>query len=104
VSGRHYTFYLWKDVLGRASALRRWLAPVYVVAAAAIWRQLRAAQPALWCAAWAACTATVLIPAALLEFRWGPWEPLELARWPSILFRSGVPRLGSAPTEVPSSI
>lgn len=69
---RHYTFYLWKDVLGRSAALRRWLAPVYVVSGAAVWRQLAAAQPPLWAAAWAACTAAVLVPTALLEFRWGP--------------------------------
>jgi DIE2/ALG10 family len=71
LSGRHYTFYLWKDTLGRSAALRRWLAPAYVIAAAAVWRRLRAAQPPLWCAAWAACTAAVLVPAALLELRWG---------------------------------
>ena len=68
---RHYTFYLWKDVLGRSAALRRSLAPVYVVAAVAAWRRLAVAQPPLWCAAWAACTTAVLVPAALLEFRWG---------------------------------
>jgi alpha-1,2-glucosyltransferase len=71
LSHRHYTFYLWKDVLGRSAALRRCLAPVYIFASAAVWRQLVAAQPPLWAAAWAACTAAVLIPAALLEFRWG---------------------------------
>jgi len=60
---------VWKDLLGRSATARRALAPAYMAAGWWLWGLARARQSALWCAAWAVCTAAVLVPAALVEFR-----------------------------------
>ena len=49
--------------------MRRAAVPLYMAAGWALWGRLRARQHALWCTAWAACTAAVLVPAGLIELR-----------------------------------
>lgn len=69
---RHYTFYIWRKLIDRPGRL--WgaavLAPAAAVAWAALLCGLRCTQQRLWVAGWALCTAVVLVPAWLLEFRW----------------------------------
>ena len=45
------------------------LVPLYLASAALVGAAAVEAQPPLWVAGWAACTAAVLVPAALVEFR-----------------------------------
>jgi alpha-1,2-glucosyltransferase len=64
---RHYTFYLWKDVLG---PLRAALAPLYAVCAYEMGARLSRNQSWLVSAGFWVCAAATLIPARLLEFRY----------------------------------
>ncbi len=69
---RHYTFYVWKDLLSRAPrGLAAAAAPAAVAAGAVIARRLRdGGASAGWVAAAAAATAAALVPAALVEPRY----------------------------------
>ena len=72
---RHYTFYVWRALRGGSATARRALLPGYLAALALLGAAAAEAQPPLWVAGWAACTAAVLAPAALLEFRCAPPPP-----------------------------
>lgn len=67
---RHYTFYLWKDVLGPLGAARVCLAPVYAACGAAVLSAVAAQRGSLWTAGFAMCVATAVVPAGLLELRY----------------------------------
>lgn len=67
---RHYTFYIWKDVLAPLGGARAVLAPAYALAAATLLDALAAHRGGLWTAAFCACTAVAVVPAGLLEFRY----------------------------------
>ncbi|KAJ2861430.1 glucosyltransferase [Coemansia aciculifera] len=67
---RHYPFYVWKNIFRRHWTIRYALIPLYVYAVAAINRCLCKDMTALWRLALALCTAAVLIPSPLLEFRY----------------------------------
>ena len=67
---RHYTFYIWKDIVNAHPAARYALAPAYVYAAWSLREALAAGpRPLLWAAGLAACTAAVLVPSPLVELR-----------------------------------
>ncbi|KAJ1726927.1 glucosyltransferase [Coemansia biformis] len=66
---RHYTFYIWKDIFRRHWAARYLAIPAYLYAVVAVQRSL-GHMPALWQIALLLCTAAVLIPSPLLEFRY----------------------------------
>jgi alpha-1,2-glucosyltransferase len=105
---RHYTFYVWRRLLGRSAALRAALAPGYVLAAVLVVTRLLASSPppaqppaprkasglgarplrplarllllppAGLVLLWLACSAAVVVPARLLEPRYF-MVPLSLA-------------------------
>lgn len=101
---RHYTFYLWRRLLGRSATLRAALAPAYVAAGVLVVTRLLAASPPLEQAPgtgrglgarrllllarlppsagvallWLACSAAVVVPARLLEPRYY-MVPLSMA-------------------------
>lgn len=65
---RHYTFYIWRRLL---SPGRYALVPAYAYSAWTIGDLLcEAGRPTLWTLALLTCTAVVLVPAWLLEFRY----------------------------------
>lgn len=67
---RHYTFYLWKDIIAAYPAARYCLVPVYLVAGFSIADRLQASgHTKLWVLWLALSTALTLVPAWLLEFR-----------------------------------
>jgi alpha-1,2-glucosyltransferase len=66
---RHYVFYLWKNMM-RRGYVRYFLVPVYVALGWGIIERLRLQQSSLWCFGLLICTALVLIPAHLVEFRY----------------------------------
>ncbi|KAK9831499.1 hypothetical protein WJX81_002842 [Elliptochloris bilobata] len=68
---RHYTFYIWKDVINAHPAARYAMAPAYIYSAWSL-REALAGGPrhALWAAGLAACTAAVLVPSPLVELRY----------------------------------
>lgn len=67
---RHYTFYIWKDILGRHPAVRYIFVPLYVYCTWALQQGLsEGGAPALWQLGFAFCTAAVLVPSPLLELR-----------------------------------
>ncbi len=75
---RHYTFYLWRRVIGASDWSRFFAAPVY---AGCVWLALfsppldQPVMPAIKTLILVLCTAAVLIPAHLVEFRYFtiPW-------------------------------
>lgn len=67
---RHYTFYLWKDVLGPLGPWRVGLAPAYCAAAWLLCASLAVKQSGLWIAGLVACASVALVPAGLLELRY----------------------------------
>eukprot|EP01116_Phalansterium_solitarium_P018084 TRINITY_DN4652_c0_g1_i1.p1 TRINITY_DN4652_c0_g1~~TRINITY_DN4652_c0_g1_i1.p1 ORF type:complete len:496 (+),score=72.97 TRINITY_DN4652_c0_g1_i1:82-1569(+) len=78
---RHYTFYLWKNFFARWPLVKRALLPVYGFAFWIMHDQLRhSQQPRLVAAAFWLCTAAVLWPAPLVEFRYYivPWLVFRL--------------------------
>lgn len=82
---RHYTFYLWRKLLGRSQAVRFGLvAPVSAACWALLGFALLRNQPRLWLLGLLACTTAVLLPAWLLEFRWGGMAAAR-GRAPSVL-------------------
>lgn len=66
---RYYRSYLVKALLVSSRSARWLLLPAYLAAGAALWGLLQGAQPALWMLGYAACTAAVLVPAKMIEFR-----------------------------------
>ncbi|PIA17127.1 hypothetical protein COEREDRAFT_41657 [Coemansia reversa NRRL 1564] len=67
---RHYTFYLWKDIFQRHWSIRYLAVPIYLISVCAVQHVIRPRVSALWQLALALCTAAVLIPSPLLEFRY----------------------------------
>lgn len=68
---RHYTFYLWKDIIAAYPMARFCLVPLYIYATWSIMVSLRAGgQLELWILGFAACTTLALAPAWLIEFRY----------------------------------
>ncbi|KAI8324364.1 hypothetical protein GQ54DRAFT_256559 [Martensiomyces pterosporus] len=67
---RHYPFYLWKNLFRRHWLARYAATPLYLYAFWAIRRCLSQRTPALWRLALCVCTAAVLVPSPLLEFRY----------------------------------
>jgi DIE2/ALG10 family len=67
---RYYRTYLVKALLVSSRSARWLLLPAYLAAGTALWGLLQGAQPSLWTLGYAACTAAVLVPAKMIEFRW----------------------------------
>eukprot|EP00884_Botryococcus_braunii_P015445 jgi/Botrbrau1/2584/Bobra.145_1s0012.1 len=68
---RHYTFYIWKDILGRHPVMRYSFIPLYIFSAWSLQRGLTAGgSSAIWQLGFAVCTAATLVPSPLLEFRY----------------------------------
>mmetsp|Transcript_27764 Transcript_27764/g.61263 ORF Transcript_27764/g.61263 Transcript_27764/m.61263 type:complete len:468 (-) Transcript_27764:61-1464(-) len=65
---RHYTFYLWKDLL-RKPLIRFGAAPGYMLCIGHLNSEL-SDRPLLWRWCFLACTAAVLVPSPLIEFRY----------------------------------
>ncbi len=64
-------FYLWRRLLGRHAAVKYALAPGYALAWALLLAALLRRVSVLWVAGFLACLAAQLLPAWLLELRWG---------------------------------
>ncbi|KAJ2744597.1 glucosyltransferase [Coemansia sp. BCRC 34301] len=67
---RHYPFYIWKNIFRRHWLARYAAIPLYVYAVTAINCCLSRDTLALWRLALVLCTAVVLVPSPLLEFRY----------------------------------
>jgi len=67
---RHYTFYLWKNVFRRVPAARYALAPVYMFGGWSCWVSTSRVCSPLWIAWFLFCSALVVVPTGLLEFRY----------------------------------
>lgn len=67
---RHYTFYIWKDILNAHPLARHMLVPAYLYSGWSVWESLRTSkQLGVFMAAALVCTLVTLIPAKLVEFR-----------------------------------
>ncbi|KAI8112993.1 hypothetical protein M9435_002999 [Picochlorum sp. BPE23] len=87
---RHYTFYVWRRLINASRASRYLLTPVYgFCASIAIFSGASGVHDMCRKAALLVCTAVVLIPAHLVEFRYFtiPWL-LYILDKESVLFRS----------------
>ncbi|ELR24476.1 asparagine-linked glycosylase, putative [Acanthamoeba castellanii str. Neff] len=67
---RHYPFYVWKNFFRRNENFKYAYSLVYYAAGFALWKLLGTKVSPLWRLAYFACTAVVLVPASLLEFRY----------------------------------
>ncbi|KAI9506347.1 DIE2/ALG10 family-domain-containing protein [Coemansia spiralis] len=67
---RHYPFYIWKNVFRQHQLAKYVVIPTYIYAAFAIHHVLSKRATVLWRLALAVCTALVLVPSPLLEFRY----------------------------------
>ncbi|KAJ1644163.1 glucosyltransferase [Coemansia asiatica] len=67
---RHYPFYIWKNIFRRHWLTRYLAIPLYTYSACAVHHVLARQTPALWQLALVICTAAVLVPSPLLEFRY----------------------------------
>ena len=67
---RHYTFYLWKDLLGPMGPWRVALAPLCCTCVWLLCATLLLRQRGLWVGGLGVCTGLALVPAGLLEFRY----------------------------------
>ncbi|KAJ2646657.1 glucosyltransferase [Coemansia sp. RSA 1250] len=76
---RHYPFYIWKNLFRRHWTLRFLAIPFYLAAGHLVHASMRTYASPLWQLMWAACTAAVLVPSPLLEFRYFT-VPFFLAR------------------------
>ena len=90
---RHYTFYLWRHVLGRHWAVRYMLAPVHLLLGYLFYPSLWRSQGALIALGLVACCALVLVPSPLIEPRY-----LTL---PALLLRLHAPPLRGAAQWLP---
>lgn len=93
---RHYTFYLWKDLL-RRPAVRYAAALGYVPCAALVWDAI-GGERWQWKLAFSACCALVLVPSPLIELRYFTVPYLVLRLHAPLLTgaRELVPALGLA--------
>jgi alpha-1,2-glucosyltransferase len=66
---RHYTFYLWKKIMGRTWWMRYACIPGYLLGWALLAQGLSKARGRLWVLGFMAATVVTLAPAWLLEFR-----------------------------------
>lgn len=67
---RHYTFYLWKNVLGPSVLFRVGLAPLYAACVYELGCRLSRNFGWIYSAGFWACATMTLIPAGLVEFRY----------------------------------
>ena len=67
---RHYTFYVWRRLLGLGQPVRAAVAAFYTPLGILEWRRLAAANGAIWVLGFVVCAAAVLVPAHLLEPRY----------------------------------
>ncbi|KAL0023149.1 hypothetical protein WJX77_007277 [Trebouxia sp. C0004] len=67
---RHYTFYIWKDILTRSPAARYALIPLYAYSGRSVWNSVKAQQLRSCALLMTLCTAVTLVPAWLIEFRY----------------------------------
>lgn len=71
---RHYTFYIWKDVLNKHPLVRYMFAPGYVLCGLSVAHHLglfrRSAARSLWVFGLFVCTAAAIVPAGLIELRY----------------------------------
>lgn len=67
---RHFTFYIWKDVIQRHWTLKYLAIPVYLYSWLSILSSLAEKQKPLWIAAFFLAVAGVVVPTPLLEFRY----------------------------------
>jgi len=67
---RHFTFYVWRRLLGPSPLLRQALAPAYVASAALACRLYSHSAPGLVVLAWALAACAALVPAHLVEPRY----------------------------------
>ncbi|KAL6762260.1 DIE2/ALG10 family-domain-containing protein [Haematococcus lacustris] len=68
---RHFTFYIWRKLLAKQSGVWSLLVgPGAGLSGLVLVHGLLQRQSGLWVAGWAVCTAVVLVPAWLLEFRY----------------------------------
>lgn len=67
---RHYTFYLWKNFLGRSPYFRVGLAPLYAASAYEVGSRLSRNFGWIYSFGFWTCAAATLLPAGLLEFRY----------------------------------
>jgi alpha-1,2-glucosyltransferase len=72
---RHYTFYIWRKVFAKHWLPRYCLTPGYVLAWLLLLAALSATQHWLWVAAFVMSCWVTLVPAWLVEFRWGTRVP-----------------------------
>lgn len=86
---RHYTFYIWRKVLGATIYSTYYMVPLYAMTA---WLSIFSApsRPTLQSMMLLACTAMVLIPAHLVEFRYFtiPWYIYMLDEH-SVMYQTG---------------
>lgn len=67
---RHYTFYIWRRIIDRNWYMRYALIPIYFTCWFIMIRELNKKVHRLWVFFFIVCTALVLIPQSLLEFRY----------------------------------
>ena len=65
---RHYTFYIWKDIIKRHETVRYLLVPGYLFAIFTAVNMLK--TDLLWKLAYCACVIANLVPSTLIEFRY----------------------------------
>lgn len=80
---RHYTFYIWKNILGQLGPWRAALAPLYAACLLLVAGSLYNRQGWMWTTGFFLCMAMTLVPAGLLEFRYFTVPALlAAAHWP----------------------
>jgi alpha-1,2-glucosyltransferase len=67
---RHFTFYLWKDILVPLRRHVTALVGMFASASVVLVATLCTARGGLWTAAFSTCTVVVLVPSGLLELRY----------------------------------
>lgn len=67
---RHYTFYIWKRIFEKHWAVKYALVPGYLLSWLIIFNELNKSNISIWILLYLLCTAAVLVPQKLLEFRY----------------------------------
>ncbi|XP_057302444.1 dol-P-Glc:Glc(2)Man(9)GlcNAc(2)-PP-Dol alpha-1,2-glucosyltransferase-like [Hydractinia symbiolongicarpus] len=67
---RHYTFYIWKRIFEKHWAVKYALVPGYLLSWLIIFNELNKSNRSIWILLYLLCTAAVLVPQKLLEFRY----------------------------------
>lgn len=67
---RHYTFYIWKNVLGRSASMRVALSPLYAACVYEVGCRFSRCFGWIYSAGFWVCVAATLLPAGLVEFRY----------------------------------